>query len=154
MKLLYLTTVVPFANEKGQARIDKALKKSKEDDDEPGYLSKKWYTSQNLRPPPDLEDDEDTDEITEDGYMFLDGSELDYEFFDILIPLDEFAGCEENSLIGSQLYTKSGEVFHIEETPEQLLYYIKFLNRNWAEKTIDRIQIEINKLINKFKHVN
>lgn len=153
MKLLYLTTVVPFANEKGQERIDKALKKSKEDDDEPGYLSKKWYTSQNLRPPPDLEDEGD-DEITDDGYMFLDESELDYEFLDILIPLNQFAGCEENSLIGSQLYTKSGEVFHIEETPEQLLYYINFLNRNWAEKIKDRVQIEINKLINKFKHVN
>lgn len=149
MKLLYLTSVVTFANEKGQDRIDKALKKEREDDDEPGYLTKKWYTSQNLRPPPDLEDEENVGEIDEDGMFYLESDELDYDFLDLVVSLEEFSSCEENGLIGSQLYTKSGEVFHIEETPEQLFQYITVITRPWHEKITDWVKIKLKININK-----
>lgn len=141
MKLLYLTSLTAVPTEEGQKRIDKALKKEKDGVGEPTYLSKQWYQEQGLKPPKDLEDD--TDEISEEGFMHLPLEEIEYEDSDLVFALEEFVACQENELIGSHLYTKGGEIFHIMETPEQLFSYIAVITRKWDEKVIDWIKLKI-----------
>lgn len=150
MKLLFLTAITTIPTEEGQKRIEKAVKKNRnsdggEDFAKPGTSA--WFRQMNITPPSDLE--EEDDEIDEQGFMQLPLEEIDYEFSDLVIPLKQISACEENPLIGSQLFTKSGEVFHIEETPEQLFQYITVITRPWYQKLLDWIKIKLKININK-----
>jgi len=148
MKLLYLTALNAVPTEEGQKRIEKAVKKNKNvDEDNAVQGSAQWYRNLGVAVPKDLEDEE-ADEIDEDGMMQLPLEEIDYEFSDLLIPLKEFSACEEHPLIGSHLFTKAGEIFHIEETPEQLFQYITVISRPRYQKLIDWIKIKLKININ------
>lgn len=146
MKLLYLTLLNPKPTAEGEERIKKAIKKDKRhnDDDEAVRGSAGWFRSLGITPPEDLEED-DEDEIDEYGYMNLPINEIEYDFQDLVLNLDEFSGCEENIVIGSQLYTKSGEIFHIEETPEQIFYYIRVISMPWYKKSWEWVKAKIKK---------
>lgn len=146
MKLLYLTALNAVPTEEGQKRIEKAVKKSKNsDNDEYKHGSKAWYESLGVAVPKDLEEDDEVDEITEDGYMNLPLEEIEYEYSDLLLNLDDFSSCEDNPVFGSHLYTKTGEIFHVEETCEQLFQYITVITRPWHEKISDWIKIKLSK---------
>lgn len=142
LKTLYLTSVITVPNEAGQARIDKALNREKGDDS--GGLPLSWYQDQGLRPPKDIDRSEEA--IDEDGMIFLQPDELEYEFSDLVLPLKQFDCCEEHEELGSYLFTRGGKRFHIEESPEQIFQYIHVISRNWWEKLVDNIKLEINKL--------
>ena len=147
MKLLYLTVLNAVPTEEGQKRIEKAVKKNKSsENDEYKQGSKAWYESLGVAVPKDLEEeDSEVDEISEDGYMNLPLDEIDYEFSDLIVALEDFSTCEDNPIIGSHLYTKSGEIFHIEETCEQLFGYIAVITRPWHQRIIDWIKIKLSR---------
>lgn len=135
MKLLYLNSVITVANEKGEQKVKKALDGNvKKDEDS---LPKSWYTEQNLKPPIDAQDDEL--EIDENGMVFLQEDEFDYDFVDCILRLDDFSSCVDNEKLGSIIYTRDGDEMWVEETVEQIYAYITVLTRHWTTVLSDNI---------------
>lgn len=152
MKLLYLTAIQTVPTEEGQKRIDRALKKSKSEEDDfakPG--TSRWFKDMGITPPDDLEEEEETDEITEDGFMFMSPEEVEYEFSDLLLPLKDFGYMQDDPIYGSILVTQNGDSFHIEETVEEINWYIHYLQRPWYIKIKDYLK---EKFTNKNKQLN
>jgi len=142
MKLLFLTAVTTIPTEEGQKRIQKAVKKNRNSDGDEDFAkpgTSAWFKSMNITPPSDLEEDE-TEEIDENGYMLLPEDEVEYEFNDLIIDLEEFQSCVETSMISSILTTKSGDIYEIEETPEMIYYMIHMISRPWYQKLTDWVK--------------
>jgi len=141
MKLLFLTAVTAIPTEEGQKRIQKAVKKNRNSDGDEDFAkpgTSAWFKSMNITPPDDLEEDEE--EIDENGFMFIPEDELEYEFSDLVLDMEEFQSCVETSMISSILTTKSGDIYEIEETPELVYYMIHMASRPWHEKITDWIK--------------
>jgi hypothetical protein len=135
MKLLYLNSVITVTNQKGEEKVKKALSGNVKKDE--SSLPKSWYTEQNLKPPIDVEDDEL--EVDENGMIFLQEDEFDYDFVDCVLRLDDFSSCVDNEKIGSVVYTRDGDEMWVEQTSEEIYAYITVLTRHWTTVLADNI---------------
>jgi hypothetical protein len=133
MKLLYLNSVVQIPNEKGEQKIKKALNGVPKDEN---GMSAKWYEDMGIKPPKNLEE---SPEIDENGMIFLQEEEFDYDFVDCILRLDDFSSCVDNEKIGSILYTRDGDEMWIEQTSEEIYAYITVLTRHWSTIIADNI---------------
>ena len=145
MKRLYLTAVVTVPSEEGQKRIDEALEKEssgiqKVFRDDYGR-SRGDYEEMNLRIPSYFDEEEKEfykvnpkSEITEDGEMFLENHELEYEFLDYLVPLKNIIDVTDTQEIGSIIILKNGMSVHVEETVEHINFMIYMLTMSWWDR--------------------
>lgn len=138
MKQLHLTGITTKPNSQGQEKLDKA-KNSKKNTDEPQGFSKEWYTSQNLRPPPDAEDDEI--EYDEFGNIYLEDEDVEDVGVAISIPLDMYAGAEGLVDGGTNVYTKNGLVFNVAEEIYEIDDYVYYLTASWWTKKKASIKV-------------
>lgn len=140
MKVMFLTSILLVPNNEGEAKIEKVISKKRgsgEPRDSNGNTAE-WYRDMNLRVPKELLDlEEDEDNIDEDGNIFLQEHEMEYDFVDSLLVLSEFQSCVDNQRIGSVVYLKDGSEMHVEETAEEILYYIGYLTRPWNVRLAD-----------------
>lgn len=149
MKRLYLTAVVTVPSEEGQKRIDEALEKQNLSmiqevfRDEHGH-TREFYEDVAGKVPKGFSEAEKefysnipSSEIDENGYMNLAPEELEYEFLDYLIPLKNIIDITDTQEIGSIIILKNGMSVHVEETVEQINYYIDYLNRSSWQKFKD-----------------
>ncbi len=133
-KLLYLSLVSLVPSEKGEAKIKFALEAEQSEE---GYDAE-FYDNLGIRPPKDIRD-KDAPKIDENGNIHLEPDELEYEFSDCIILLSEFSSAVEHEELGSVIYTKSGNVFHVEESPEEIFGYILIISRTRWEKFRDYV---------------
>ena len=145
MKRLYLTAVVTVPSEEGQKRIDEALQKENSGiqnifRDDYGR-SREDYKEMNLRIPSYFDEEEKEfykanpkSEITEDGEMFLQNHELEYEFLDYLVPLKNIIDVTDTQEIGSIIILKNGMSVHVEETVEHINFMIYMLTMSWWDR--------------------
>ena len=141
MKRLYLTAVITVPSEEGQKRIDEALEKEssgiqKVFRDDYGR-SRGDYEEMNMRIPSYFDEEEaefyknsPKSEISEDGYMTLPPEELDYAFLDFVLPMREFVSATDTLEFGSLVKEQDGTTTHVQETAEEINFYIDYLNRS------------------------
>ena len=143
MKKLYLTAVVTVPSEEGQKRIDEALEKESAGiqnlfKDEKGRTRSDWETILGDEKVPDWFAEEEAEfyksssksEISEDGFMHLDPDEIDYAFLDFILPLREFVSVTDTLEFGSLVKEQDGTITHVQETAEEINFYIDYLNRS------------------------
>ena len=143
MKRLYLTAVVTVPSEEGQKRIDEALEKESTGiqnlfKDEKGRTRSDWETILGDEKVPDWFAEEEAEfysknpssEIDENGYMSLNPEEIDYAFLDFILPLREFVSVTDTLEFGSLVKEQDGTITHVQETAEEINFYIDYLNRN------------------------
>lgn len=125
MKLLYLNSVITVPSEKGEKRIAQA-KKGGVKTDENGKNAD-WYEDMGLKIPEHLLQNDDVDQ---DGMIFLKDDEFEFDFVDCIVRLDDFSTCIDNQEIGSIIYLKDGSDIWVEETCEEIFYYITLITRS------------------------
>lgn len=144
MKILYLTGISTVPSEAGEEKIARANGQTKEQ----GGMSKSWYLENNLRPPDDVEDEIETDEL---GRVILKESDLEEVNVDIAIPLHLFAGCEDLVDGTTLVYTTYGYQFTVEETVDEITSYVNYLSMSWWDNFKVNTRIFFNNL---FSHKN
>lgn len=129
MKLLVLTEVLTDVNDKGKKRIDEALAKKNNRDDEAksGVINKKWFEEQGLPVPPQYQDEKEEPEIGEDGFIDLEDDELEYVYFDLIVDLKQFIRAHDLEDFGSLVYFKDGGVVRVEEDTDEIFGQIRYL---------------------------
>jgi hypothetical protein len=143
-KNLYLTSVSLVPSHEGEKKIMKAAEKLKSRNkgttggiyrDEYGR-SEEDYENLNIPLPKNfyknIEDDDI--EIDENDNIFLDPTELEYEYGDVIVPLDSVDFVIDNPEIGSLIYTKAGNVVHVEETAEEVYFYMTLMQMSGWER--------------------
>lgn len=160
MKKLYLTAVITVPSEEGQKRIDEALEKENAGifqvfQDEHGY-TREFYENVAGKVPKHFEEEEKefyknntNSEITEDGQIFLKNEELEYEFLDYLVPLKNIIDITDVQEIGSIITLKNGMAVHVEETVEEINFYIDYINRNFWQRSLDYFKSLFRRIRNK-----
>lgn len=147
-KLLYITIVSTVPSHKGEEKIKKAV----EQINNRGFTDNVVYRDKNGKSREDWEDilngkvpdgfekaekkfyEENNVEVDDNGNIFLEPEELEYEFSDLVMPKDSIDFIVDHEEIGSLIYTKAGNVVHAEETCEELFYYIGLLEMSWWER--------------------
>ena len=142
MKRLYLTAVITVPSEEGQKRIDEALEKQNFSmiqevfRDEHGH-TREFYEDVAGKVPKGFAELEkefysknQSSEISEDGYMTLAPEEIDYAFLDFVLPLREFVSVTDTLEFGSLVKEQDGTITHVQETAEEINFYIEYLNRS------------------------
>lgn len=142
MKKLYLTAVITVPSEEGQKRIDEALEKQNFSmiqevfRDEHGH-TREFYEDVAGKVPKGFAEAEkefynttQVSEISEDGYMTLAPEEIDYAFLDFVLPLREFVSVTDTLEFGSLVKETDGTITHVQETAEEINFYIDYLNRS------------------------
>jgi hypothetical protein len=158
-KLLYITAVSTVPSHKGEEKIKKAVeqisKRNGNPDavyrDESGRSREDWEDIMGGKVPNGFSEAEkefygDT-QVTEDGNIFLQPEELEYEFIDLVLPKASIDFIIDHEEIGSLIYTKAGNVVHVEENCEELFYYIGLLEMSW----FDRIKNSVLAFFARFK---
>lgn len=145
MKRLYLTAVITVPSEEGQKRINEALEKESSSiqkvfRDDYGR-SREDYEEMNLRLPSYFDEEEKEfykvnpkSEISEEGEMFLQNHEIEYEFSDYLVPLKSIIDVTDTQEIGSIIILKNGMSVHVEETVEHINFMIYMLTMSWWDR--------------------
>lgn len=146
MKRLYLTAVVTVPSEEGQKRIDEALEKQNFSmiqevfKDEHGH-TREFYEDISAKLPNGFVEAEkefyknsSSSEISENGEIFLENHELEYDFVDYLLPLKNFFDMRDAPEIGSYIKTIDGEIVHVEQTVEEINLYLTMLELSWWNK--------------------
>ena len=146
MKRLYLTAVVTVPSEEGQKRIDEALEKQNLSmiqevfKDEHGH-TREFYEDISAKLPNGFVEAEKefyskspSSEIDDDGNMYLNPEELEYEFLDYLVPLKNIIDVTDTQEIGSIIILKNGMSVHVEETVEHINFMIYMLTMSWWDK--------------------
>ena len=159
MKRLYLTAVITVPSEEGQKRIDEALSKTSYLEtqvfrDEHGY-TREFYEEIGSKLPKGFAEAEKEfysknkeSEIDEDGNMYLQPEELEYEFLDYLVPLKRIVDITDTQEIGSIIILDNGLSVHVEETVEEINYLIYLLTMSWWQK----IKLEASSFLNTIKN--
>jgi hypothetical protein len=159
MKRLYLSIVVTVPSEEGQKRIDKALEKNNIDFIEGVYVdeygrSREKYGDLGINPPEGFTEAEKafrksflTSEINENGEIFLEKDELEYEFYDYLLPIKNIIDITDNPEIGSTIILKNGMSVHVSETVEDINEYLYILEMSWFK----RLKLSISNFFKKNK---
>ena len=142
MKKLYLTAVITVPSEEGQKRIDEALEKQNFSmiqevfRDEHGH-TREFYEDVAGKVPKGFTEAEkefyneiQVSEIDENGFMNLDPDEIDYAFLDFILPLREFVSVTDTLEFGSLIKEQDGTITHVQETAEEINFYIDYLNRS------------------------
>ena len=142
MKRLYLTAVITVPSEEGQKRIDEALEKQNFSmiqevfKDEHGH-TREFYEDISAKLPHGFVEAEKefysknpSSEIDENGYMSLNPEEIDYAFLDFILPLREFVSATDTLEFGSLVKEQDGTTTHVQETAEEINFYIDYLNRS------------------------
>ena len=62
--------------------------------------------------------------------MTLAPEEIDYAFLDFILPLREFVSVTDTLEFGSLVKEQDGTITHVQETAEEINYYIEYLNRS------------------------
>ena len=62
--------------------------------------------------------------------MNLDPDEIDYAFVDYILPLREFVSVTDTLEFGSLVKETDGTITHVQETAEEINFYIDYLNRS------------------------
>lgn len=151
-KNLYLTSVSLVPSHEGEKKIQKAAEKlksrgqgtsSKVYRDEYGR-SEEDYQDMGIPLPKnfykDIEDYDDDIEIDENDNIFLQPDELEYEFGDAIVPLDAVDLVVDSPEIGSFVHTKAGNIVHVEETSEQIYFYMTLMQMSWWERFKTSVQ--------------
>ncbi len=165
-KLLYITAVATVPSHKGEEKIKKAVEQINKKGGNPetifrdsnGRSREDWEGILNGKVPEEfaeLEKDfySNTVEADEEGNIFLNPEELEYEFMDLVMPKDSIDFILDHEEIGSLIYTKAGNVVHAEETCEDLFYYIGLLEMSWWEKIKISVLSFLRRIKNKVKGV-
>ena len=142
MKKLYLTAVITVPSEEGQKRIDEALEKQNFSmiqevfRDEHGH-TREFYEDVAGKVPKGFAEAEkefyneiQVSEIDENGFMNLDPDEIDCAFLDFILPLREFVSVTDTLEFGSLVKEQDGTITHVQETAEEINFYIDYLNRS------------------------
>jgi hypothetical protein len=137
-KILVLTKVETRPNEIGQKKIDDAVAKQKEADED--GLTEDFYDRLGITPSGKHKSD-----IDANGMLFLEENELEEVMFGMLLDLASFDTCEDDDMEGSLITLKNRRTFSVLEDTEQVYAQIYVLNQTWYERLQDRIQIFINK---------
>ena len=143
-KNLYLTSVTLVPSHEGEKKLQKAVEKLKSRNkgasggiyrDEYGR-SEEDYENLNIPLPKNFYKniEEDDIEIDENDNIFLNPAELEYEYGDVIMPIDSIDFVLDNPEIGSLIYTKAGNVVHVEEIAEEVYFYITLIQMNWWER--------------------
>ena len=148
MQLLYLSAVTKIPNERGEATIERALKRGKGLDGKDEELGIDWYLDNNLRPPSHLTDGA-APEINEEGKIYLPEDQLDFEFLDYILPLKHFLSAKDTLELGCIVKDTLGKKTHVAQMAEEIYDYIYFISRPWYIKLKDDIKYEWNKIFRK-----
>ena len=159
MKRLYLTVVAVVPSEEGQKRIDKALENKDIDfiedvfRDEHGH-TREFYQDVAGKVPEGFSEDEKefyknrtSSGINENGEIFLEKEELEYEFYDYLLPIKNIIDITDNPEIGSTIILKNGMSVNVSETVEDINTYLYVLEMSW----FDKLKAYVSNLFNKNK---
>ena len=160
MKRLYLTAVVTVPSEEGQKRIDEALEKQNLSmiqevfKDEHGH-TREFYEDISAKLPNGFVEAEkefyknnSSSEINENGEIFLENHELEYDFTDYLVPLKNIIDVTDTQEIGSVIILKNGMSVHVEETVEHINFMIYMLTMSWWDRLKFRFSNFFAKKIN------
>ena len=167
MKRLYLTAVITVPSEEGQKRIDEALEKQNLSmiqetvyRDENGKSREDWEDILSGKVPNGFAEAEkefysanQSSEISEDGYMALTPEEIDYAFLDFVLPLREFVSVTDTLEFGSLVKEQDGTITHVQETAEEINYYIEYLNRSKWQVFKDNINSLFRRIKYKLKGI-
>lgn len=158
MKILYLNAVSSVPSEAGEAKIERALEKHKENNQGSVYRdefgrSEEDYEYLNVPLPEDfyknLEEEEDEAKIDENGNILLMPDEMEWVMNDYIMRLDFFVDAEDDEEFGCIVTLTNGEKVHVEETAEQIFMYINMLNMSWWEKLKASLSNFFSKIKNK-----
>jgi len=152
MKVLYLSKVIRFPNELGEATIEKAIKKSNGNTDNRDMYGRdaEYYRKLNLPVPEHLlESENEVPEISENGKIFLPVEQLDFEFLDFILPLKHFFSAEDTLELSCIVKDTLGKKHHVAQMAEEIYSYIVFINRPWYVKIADYIRFYWNKIFGK-----
>lgn len=111
------TSISIKPNQKG---LDRIYKEMFPDDDNEEEHSAQWYRDLGLNVPEHLSEDEDKTKIL--GLdLELEDDEVDITEKPSFMMKDEVSFVEQNSKIGSTIYTKSGFEVRVKETKEEII---------------------------------
>jgi hypothetical protein len=144
-KLLVLTKVEMQPNEIGQEKIDNAVAKQREDDED--GLDEDFYDRLGITPR-----GKQKSEII-DGQMYLEPEEMEEVMYSMILDLASFDTCEDDDLEGSTITLKNRRTFSVLEDSNEVYAQIYVLNQSWWEKIQDRITLLKIKIKNKFNKV-
>ena len=138
VKTLLLTCVSTVANEKGEERVNKAIKNQSFCVKRDKYgRSAEDYEDMNIPIPEELL--ETDSEIDKDGMIDLKEDEVEYIFDDVALNLSDFSCAIDNQLTGTtSVYTKSGVMLTVEESAMEIDNQIDYLNLTWFDKSLIR----------------
>lgn len=133
MKILYLNSLGSILNESGEQKVEKAnAKKPKKDSN--GEMPLSFYREHSLRPPKDLEDEDEEFEWNEDGMLILEPEDTTEVNLDVSIPLHLFGGCEDLTNDTTVVYTTYGQDFIVTESSDEITSYVEYLSMSWFDK--------------------
>lgn len=147
-KLLYLTAVATVPSHKGEEKIKKAVEQINKKGGNPeaifrdnnGRSREDWEGILNGKVPEEFAELEKEfygdSSVTLDEFnnVYLEPEELEYEFIDLVLPRESVDFIIDHEEIGSLIYTKAGNVVHVEENCEELFFYIGLLDLSWWER--------------------
>mgnify|MGYP000639504016 CR=1 FL=1 len=81
------------------------------------------------------------------GEIFLEKDELEYEFYDYLLPIKNIIDITDNPEIGSTIILKNGMSVHVSETVEDINEYLYILEMSWFK----RLKLSISNFFKKNK---
>lgn len=96
-----------------------------------------------------LESENETPEISEDGKILLPIEQINFEFLDFILPLDNFFSAEDTLELGCTVRDTLGKKHHVAQMSEEIYTYIAFINRPWHVKVADNIRFYWNKIFGK-----
>lgn len=144
-KIIFLTTETISLNDIGKERVQRALERelNKEDEDNPKEYSKQWYNNLGVNPPEDAEDDD-----YDDGMVELDDDEVEVIENDVLLERSEYSHCIDR-VKTTTVFTKSGHFFEALETAEMIYEQLRYLDQNIIERFINELKMKYYKIKNK-----
>lgn len=150
-KYIFITEIITILSEKGEEKLSKANSNIEIKDD--NGFSLEWYTENNLRPPKDLLENQNS-EISEDGYMKLNEDEFTYDFKNRFIDITNFTTAVEADEFGTILEFSDGRDYWIEEDIFEIYDRIHVSQMNRFEKISKFIYQFLGEILRKLKNKN
>ncbi len=148
-KILILTCVSTEVNEKGQERLNKIKSKPAYDEDNPPEGSAAWFANLGLRPPKDLEEEED--EIDSEGYIELKEDELEYIHNEVILERNDFSFAVDSEDGLTVVYTKHGAVLDVLEDTDNIYTQLHMIDQSVLEYWWEEVKYRAKKIFKKEK---
>jgi len=129
---LSLTSVLPTPTKKGQNKIAKASQGGSLTDAE--GRNAEWFETMNLPIPDELKDTN-----VQNGVVILEKDEIEFKFLECGVELSEISCYVDNEEMGCVIYCKDGSELWVDETADEIFWYIKYLTRGRWERFTDNV---------------